>query len=54
MKPDYCTNPNAQSCLECSLNNYGRDCLNNPVNQAASDSTNMDMLEKGLVQPEDL
>jgi len=53
MNPDYCTPQNASRQPQAanslvSLEDSG--CLN----QAASDSTNMDMLEKGLVQPEDL
>jgi len=28
--PEYCTQ-NEGDCFTCSLNNYGRDCLNNPV-----------------------
>lgn len=30
-KPDYCIYANNESCLECSLVNYGRDCMNNPI-----------------------
>lgn len=29
-KPDYCTQ-NSGDCSTCSLVNYGRDCMNNPV-----------------------
>ena len=32
-KKSYCTQ-NAGDCWTCSLVNYGRDCLNNPVNYA--------------------
>ncbi len=34
MKKDYCTQDDGD-CLTCSLVNYGRDCMNNPV--AAAD-----------------
>ena len=35
-KSDYCTR-NGGDCSTCSLVNYGRDCLNNPI---ASDDDN--------------
>jgi hypothetical protein len=33
MTKDYCTQ-NAGDCLTCSLVNYGRDCQNNPMEEA--------------------
>jgi len=30
-KPDYCTRESVETCLECSLTSYNRDCMNNPV-----------------------
>lgn len=30
-KPDYCTRPNVENCVVCSLTSYNRDCMNNPV-----------------------
>lgn len=30
-KPEYCTNSGVESCNECSMVNYGRDCRNNPI-----------------------
>ena len=30
MKKSYCTQNNGD-CLTCSLNNYGRDCMNQPM-----------------------
>lgn len=31
MKPDYCTNDQAETCAECSFTNYGRDCMNEKI-----------------------
>jgi hypothetical protein len=31
MKPDYCARPNIETCEECSLTNYRKDCMNNPI-----------------------
>jgi len=31
MKPEYCTHHTIINCTECSLTNYGKDCMNNPV-----------------------
>ena len=28
-KPEYCTNEGVNSCRECNMVNYGRDCNNN-------------------------
>jgi hypothetical protein len=33
MMKEYCTQNNG-NCPTCSLVNYGRDCMNNPVNYA--------------------
>lgn len=31
-KPVYCTRPSfIGTCNECSLSNYGRDCMNKPI-----------------------
>ena len=30
-KPEYCTNSGVESCNECSMVNYRRDCHNNPI-----------------------
>jgi len=30
-RPDYCAQPTVESCQICSLVNYGRDCMNNPI-----------------------
>jgi hypothetical protein len=30
-KPDYCTRENVEACYLCSLTNYRKDCMNNPV-----------------------
>lgn len=30
-KPSYCTQPGVERCEECSLNNYHKDCRNNPI-----------------------
>jgi|GEM_PF-3086947 hypothetical protein len=35
-RPDYCTQPSV-TCDECSLNNYGRDCHNVPLDERATD-----------------
>jgi DNA-binding ferritin-like protein (Dps family) len=35
-KPDYCTNDQAETCAECSFTNYGRDCMNNPIQGGGS------------------
>jgi hypothetical protein len=31
VKPSYCTRPQVETCYECSLTSYGKDCHNNPV-----------------------
>jgi hypothetical protein len=36
--PDYCTQ-NGGDCLTCSLVNYGRDCMNNPVKKEGETGT---------------
>lgn len=35
-RPDYCIQPGT-TCEECSLNNYGRDCRNVPLDDRATD-----------------
>lgn len=30
-KPDYCINETVETCRDCYLVNYGRDCKNNKV-----------------------
>lgn len=30
-KPSYCTNSHVETCEDCSLTNYGKDCQNNPI-----------------------
>lgn len=32
MKPEYCTQ-NDGNCRECSLTNYGRNCVNIPLDE---------------------
>ena len=31
MKPEYCTQQSVETCAECSLTNYRKDCMNNPI-----------------------
>jgi hypothetical protein len=31
MKPEYCTQQSVETCEECSLTNYRKDCVNNPI-----------------------
>jgi hypothetical protein len=33
-KPDYCSRPSVESCIECSLTNYRKDCMNNPIQES--------------------
>lgn len=35
--PDYCTQNNGD-CSTCSLVNYGRDCMNNPISQSQTNN----------------
>ena len=30
-RPDYCIQPTVPNCWECSLCNYGRDCMNRSI-----------------------
>lgn len=34
VKPDYCSRPSVESCSECSLTSYGKDCMNQPVQES--------------------
>ena len=38
---DYCTQNNGD-CLTCSLNNYGRDCMNQPIERPADAEPDLD------------
>lgn len=36
-RPPYCVNPDARNCWECSLANYGRDCVNRVITHTEAD-----------------
>ena len=54
MNPDYCTQQKV-TCNECSLNNYGKDCMNNPIHQGAkySDLPSLHILKSPAVSVDD-
>jgi len=41
MKRDYCTQ-NDGDCETCSLSNYERNCMNNPIDDERHDETEME------------
>ena len=43
--PEYCTQPGV-TCDECSLSNYRRDCMNNPIGRIRGDEPVTDEIER--------
>jgi len=36
-KPEYCTRPNVDTCRECCLTSYNKDCMNQPLPEDGAD-----------------
>jgi hypothetical protein len=38
VRPEYCTQHTPKTCEECSLSNYGYDCVNNKIKKPAKET----------------